>query len=69
MQGQGEIGKDEKDMSDNWQQAQQHDLEAIQQTVLEALHASLSRPLTQDEAMALAWSAGLANDFYRSTHP
>jgi hypothetical protein len=58
---------EEVDMSDqdDWQAQQQHDLEQMHRTVLEALQASLERPLTKDEAMALAWSAGLANDFYK----
>jgi hypothetical protein len=51
-------------MSD-WQQQQQHDEDELQRAALEALQASLARPLTKDEAMALAYSVGLANDFYR----
>lgn len=53
-------------MSDE-QALQQHDMEQLQQAALEALQASLQRPLTQPEAMALAYSAGVANEFYRST--
>ena len=32
---------------------------------LKALQASRTRPLTEDEAMAIAYSAGLANDLYK----
>lgn len=51
-------------MSD-WEEAQKADEEALQQAALEALKASLGRPLSEGEAMAVAYSAGLANDFYR----
>ena len=51
-------------MSD-WQQAQHDDELALQKAALEALQASRTRPLTEDEAMALAYSAGVANDFYK----
>lgn len=47
------------------QAAQQHDMEQLEKAALEALQASLVRPLTQPEAMALAYSAGVANEFYR----
>lgn len=46
-------------------EAQQHDMEQLQKAALEALQASLVRPLTKDEAMAVAYSAGVANDFYK----
>jgi hypothetical protein len=46
-------------------EAFQADQEALQKASLDALKASLARPLTADEAMALAYSAGVANDFYK----
>ena len=46
-------------------EAFQADQEALHKAALDALQASRTRPLSEDEAMALAWSAGLANDFYR----
>jgi hypothetical protein len=51
-------------MSD-WRGEQYRDECELQKAALEALQASLTRPLTQDEAMAVAYSAGLANDFYK----
>ena len=50
---------------DDWQEAQQHDMEQLQKASLEALQASLTRPLTEDEAMLLAYWPGLSNDFYK----
>jgi hypothetical protein len=49
----------------NWEQQQQQDEEQEQQMALEALKASLQRPLTREEAMVLAYSAGVANVFYK----
>jgi hypothetical protein len=49
----------------DWQMQQQQDEEVIQKAALDALQASLARPLTEDEAMALAYSAGVANSFYK----
>lgn len=51
-------------MSD-WQQAQHDDELRLQADMLEVLDAALTRPLTRDEAMLLAWGSGVANDFYR----
>ena len=51
----------------DWQAAQHKDECELQKAALEALQASLVRPLTKDEAMAVAYSAGLANDFYKET--
>lgn len=56
--------KREREIMD-WQQAQQQDEEALHKAALEALEASLLRPLSESEAMALAYSAGLANDLYK----
>lgn len=48
------------------EQEQQHaDELALQRDMLTALEASLVRPLTQDEAMLLAWSSGVSQDFYK----
>jgi hypothetical protein len=41
------------------------DQQALLKASLEALRASQTRPLTEEEAMTLAWSAGLANTFYK----
>lgn len=43
----------------------EHDMEIFQQQALEALRASQTRPLTEDEGMLLAWLGGLSNDFYK----
>jgi hypothetical protein len=51
-------------MSD-WQFQQQADELALQHDLLQALEASLVRPLTQAEAMLLAWGSGVANDFFK----
>lgn len=45
----------------------ERDLQALHKACLDALLASQSRPLTEDEAMALAWSAGFSVDFYKET--
>jgi hypothetical protein len=54
-------------MSDegDWQAAQHKDECELQRAAMEALLASRKRPLTDAEAMALAYSAGIANDFYK----
>jgi hypothetical protein len=49
-------------------EAFQADQEALHKAALEALKASQTRALTEDEAMTLAWSAGLANTFYKEFH-
>jgi len=52
------------DMSDDgWQESQHADETRLQADMLNALTAALVRPLTQDEAMLLAWGSGCANDF------
>lgn len=51
-------------MSD-WQAQQQVDESHLQEDIHKALDAALTRPLTMDEAMLLAWSSGVANDFYK----
>jgi hypothetical protein len=50
----------------DWQHQQQQDEQQQQEAAIQALKAALTRPLTRDEAMTLAYSAGVANDFYRS---
>ena len=51
---------------DGWeQQEQQKDMDILQRIATDALVAAKSRPLTVDEIMAVAWSAGLANDVYK----
>jgi hypothetical protein len=57
------------DQNEDWQAAQHADELALQKAALEALQASTARPLTEQEAMCLAFSAGLADTFYRCTHP
>lgn len=47
------------------QDEQRRDESELQKAALDALQASLVRPLTKDEAMAVAYSAGLANTFYK----
>lgn len=49
----------------SWEEQQHADELCIQKDMLEALEASLVRPLTQDEAMLLAWASGISNDFYK----
>jgi hypothetical protein len=49
----------------DWEQQQQQDEQQQQEAAIQALKAALTRPLTRDEAMTLAYSAGVANDFYR----
>lgn len=43
----------------------ERDQQELQKAALEALQASRTRALTEDEAMTLAYSAGLANPFYK----
>jgi hypothetical protein len=50
---------------DGWQAEQLRDELAMQREAMKALEASLVRPLTKDEAMTVAYTAGFANDFYR----
>jgi plasmid maintenance system antidote protein VapI len=50
---------------DGWKQEQLRDELAMQREALKALEASQTRPLTKDEAMSLAYLAGVANDFYK----
>jgi ABC-type Fe3+/spermidine/putrescine transport system ATPase subunit len=48
----------------DWQAQQQQDEEVLHKAALEALKDSLSRPLSEGEAMAVATTAGLANELY-----
>lgn len=52
-------------MDDSWQQQQHADECRLQQDMLDALEASLVRPLTQQEAELLAWASGIRPDFNR----
>ncbi len=52
-------------MNDDEVHAQQQDEQQLQESILKALDAALVRPLTQPEAMLLAWSSGCANEFYK----
>ena len=56
-------------MDDDQQAAQYADELKLQADMLAALDAALKRPLTQDEAMLLAWGSGVANTFYKEHHP
>lgn len=49
-------------------QEMQRDLEQLEKAATEALLASKNRPLTDDEIMAVAYSAGIANNVYRGLH-
>lgn len=51
-------------MSDE-QQQQHADEQRLQADMLKTLNAALERPLTQDEAMLLAWGSGVASVFYK----
>lgn len=42
----------------------ERDLRELEKAALEALQASRTRPLTEDEQMAVAYAAGLANAHY-----
>lgn len=48
-----------------WDEAQRADELRLQEDIRKALDASMVRTLTFDEAMLLAWSSGVANDFYK----
>ena len=52
-------------MDDEQRAAQFADECRLQEDIRKALDAALTRTLTFDEAMLLAWSSGVANDFYR----
>ncbi|MDQ2987412.1 MAG: hypothetical protein M3R13_11975 [Armatimonadota bacterium] len=52
----------------SWQQEQHRDELDLQRQALEALQAARTRPLSENELMALAYSAGLANTFYKEMH-
>lgn len=52
-------------MSDNWQQSQQRDLEILQEDAIKAILHARDLGLSDDECMAIAFSAGFANDLYR----
>lgn len=51
-------------MSD-WQQQQQRDLELLQEDAMNALRHARQLGLSDEECMAIAYSAGIANDFYK----
>ena len=47
----------------------ERDLQEMRRAATEALVASIKRPLTEDEAMAAAYMAGIPNDVYQELHP
>lgn len=49
----------------DWQMQQQQDEEVLQKAALDALEAAATRPLAEDEQMAIAYCAGLANTLYK----
>lgn len=49
----------------NWQEQQQRDLEILQEDAMKALKHARELGLSDDECMAIAYSAGIANDFYK----
>lgn len=52
-------------MNDDDQAAFHHDMQQLRKAAVEAICASGKRPLTQDEQMLVAWSAGCVDDVYR----
>jgi hypothetical protein len=50
---------------DDWQEAQYHDEQQLQRAALDALHRARTLGLEESECMAIAYSAGIANDFYK----
>lgn len=52
-------------MSDEWQEAQHTDELAGQEAAMKALRHAKELGLSDDECMALAYMAGIANQFYR----
>lgn len=50
---------------DNWQAAQHADELTLQQAAMEALKRAHALGLSESECMALAYSAGIATDFYK----
>lgn len=52
--------------ADTQQRAEyEQDMKQLERAATEALVASKSRPLTDDEIMLVAWSAGLIDNVYR----
>jgi hypothetical protein len=49
----------------DWQQQQQRDLEILQDDAMKALKHARDLGLSDEECMAIAYSAGIANDFYK----
>lgn len=49
----------------DWMAEQHRDECELRKAALDALQASQVRPLTKDEGMALAYCAGVANDFHK----
>ena len=50
---------------DGWQEKQHEDELRLQQDAMEALKEAYRLGLGESECMALAYSAGIANDFYK----
>lgn len=54
------------DMQDAEQAAQQQaDIDAMQKAAKDAILAARHRPITDEEAMAIAYSAGIPNEVYK----
>jgi hypothetical protein len=49
----------------SWQEQQHADEQGLQQAAMAALMKAYYLGLEESECMALAWSAGIANDFYK----
>jgi hypothetical protein len=47
------------------QQQEERDKQMLAQEAITALVCAKSRTLSEDEIMAIAWSAGLSNDVYK----
>ncbi len=50
---------------EGWEAEQERDLQMMAADAAKALAASKTRPLTEDEIMAIAFSAGIANETYK----
>lgn len=55
----------EQDEMDSWQAAQHADETAQQEVALDALKHARNLGLSENECMALAYMAGIANQFYQ----
>jgi trimethylamine:corrinoid methyltransferase-like protein len=55
-------------MNDDWQAEQERDLQMFAQEVVTKLLQARQRPLSDEEVMAIALEAGVANDLYKEMH-